>query len=68
VQSALKPLFIIKQNEALWHKMNERLGIGSKTKLPYFISDESTQQGFFGDKLSHAIQSVLIEVMIKLLC
>jgi hypothetical protein len=47
VQSALKPLFIIKKNEALWHKMNERLGIGSKTKLPYFISDESTQQGFF---------------------
>jgi hypothetical protein len=35
-------------------------GIGSKTKLPYFISDESTQQGdSFGDKLSHAIQSVL---------
>jgi hypothetical protein len=24
--------------------MNE-IGIGSKTKLPYFISDESTQQG-----------------------
>jgi hypothetical protein len=48
--------------------MNESLGIGSKTKLPYFISDESTQQGdSFGDKLSHAIQSVLIEV-IKLLC
>jgi hypothetical protein len=25
--------------------MNESFGIGSKTKLPYFISDESTQQG-----------------------
>jgi hypothetical protein len=49
--------------------MNERaLALVQKTKLPYFISDESTQQGFFGDKLSHAIQSVLIEVMIKLLC
>jgi glycosyltransferase A (GT-A) superfamily protein (DUF2064 family) len=43
------------------------LALVQKTKLPYFISDESTQQGFFGDKLSHAIQSVLIEVMIKLL-
>jgi hypothetical protein len=45
VQSALKPIaYNKKQNEALWHKMNESLGIGSKTKLPYFISDESTQQ------------------------
>jgi hypothetical protein len=34
-----------KQNEALWHKMNERaLAAGSK-KTSYFISDESTQQG-----------------------
>jgi hypothetical protein len=31
---------------------------GSKTKLPYFISDD-TQGVSFGDKLSHAIQSVL---------
>jgi glycosyltransferase A (GT-A) superfamily protein (DUF2064 family) len=38
--------------------MNERPWHWFKTKLPYFISDESTQQGFFGDKLSHAIQSV----------
>ncbi|MFB0905173.1 MAG: DUF2064 domain-containing protein [Nonlabens sp.] len=62
VQSALKPIaYNKKQNEVLWHKMNERaLALVQKTKLPYFISDESTQQGVsFGDKLSHAIQSVL---------
>jgi hypothetical protein len=60
-QSALKPLaYTKKQNEALWHKMNERvLGLVGKTKLPYFISDENTQlDDSFGDKLSHAIQSV----------
>jgi hypothetical protein len=61
-QSALKPIaYNKKQNEALWHKMNERaVALVQKTKLPYFISDESSQQGLsFGDKLSHAIQSVL---------
>jgi hypothetical protein len=31
VQSVLKPIaYNKKQNEALWHKMNESLGIGSK--------------------------------------
>jgi hypothetical protein len=62
VQSTLKPIaYNRKQNEALWHKMNERvLVLVQKTKLPYFISDENTQQGdSFGGKLSHAIQSVL---------
>ena len=62
VQSTLKPIaYNRKQNVVLWHKMNERvLTLVQKTKLPYFISDENTQQGVsFGDKLSHAIQSVL---------
>jgi hypothetical protein len=62
VQSTLKPIaYNRKQNETLWHKMNERvLALVEKTKLPYFISDENSQQGHsFGDKLSHAIQSVL---------
>lgn len=62
VQSALKPIaYTKKQNELLWHKMNERvLTLVQKTKLPYFISDEKTQKGdSFGDRLSHAIQSVL---------
>lgn len=62
VQSALKPIaYSKKQNELLWRKMNERvMALVHKTKLPYFISDENTQEGnSFGDKLSHAIQSVL---------
>lgn len=62
VESALKPIaFTKKQNVALWHKMNERvLTLVQKTKLPYFVSDENSQLGdSFGDKLAHAIQSVL---------
>lgn len=62
VQSTLKPVaYTKKQNELLWHKMNERaLVLVQKTKLPYFVSNENTQQGSsFGDKLAHAIQSVL---------
>ncbi|CAM3120343.1 DUF2064 domain-containing protein [Flavobacterium frigoris] len=62
VESALKPIAYGKrQNDLLWHKMNQKvLQTVHKTKLPYFISDENTQQGdSFGDKLSHAIQSVL---------
>jgi glycosyltransferase A (GT-A) superfamily protein (DUF2064 family) len=62
VESALKPIaYKKKQNDLLWQKMNERvLTLVQKTKLPYFISNENAQQGdSFGDKLSHAIQSVL---------
>jgi hypothetical protein len=44
VQSALKPIAYNKQNEALWHKMNESLGIGSKLNF-LIISDEA--HGFF---------------------
>lgn len=61
VESALKPIASSKrQNDLLWHKLNQRvLQTVRKTKLPYFISDENTQEGTnFGDKLSHAIESV----------
>lgn len=61
VESALKPIASSKrQNDLLWHKLNQKvLQTVRKTKLPYFISDESTQEGAsFGDKLSHAIELV----------
>lgn len=61
VESALKPIaYQKKQNDLLWAKMNQKvLQTIHKTNLPYFISDEKTQIGeSFGDKLSHAIQTV----------
>lgn len=59
VESALKPIaYTKKQNNLLWAKMNQKvLQTIQKTKLPYFISNEKTQEGIsFGEKLSHAIQ------------
>jgi glycosyltransferase A (GT-A) superfamily protein (DUF2064 family) len=61
VESAIKPIaYNKKQNDLLWQKMNQKvLRTIQKTKLPYFISNENTQEGLcFGEKLSHAIQSV----------
>jgi glycosyltransferase A (GT-A) superfamily protein (DUF2064 family) len=62
VESTLKPIaYKKKQNDLLWQKMNQKvLQTIRKTKFPYFISDEKTQLGgSFGEKLSHAIESVL---------
>lgn len=61
VESALKAVVSRKkQNDALWSKMNQRaLQTVHKTNLPYFISNENSQQGnTFGEKLSHAIETV----------
>jgi glycosyltransferase A (GT-A) superfamily protein (DUF2064 family) len=61
VESALKPIaYRKKQNEFLWEKMNQKvIRTIQKTNLPYFISDENSQQGnTFGQRLSHAIQTV----------
>jgi glycosyltransferase A (GT-A) superfamily protein (DUF2064 family) len=60
-ESALKPIaYQKKQNDLLWQKMNNKvLQTIRKINLPYFISDENTQVGVsFGEKLSHAIQTV----------
>jgi glycosyltransferase A (GT-A) superfamily protein (DUF2064 family) len=62
VESAFKPIAYRKrQNDLLWHKMNQKIvQTVHKTRLPYFISDENTQEGdSFGSKLGHAIQTVL---------
>lgn len=61
VESALKPIaYSAKRNVLLWKKLNNRiLKTIQKTKLPYFISSENNQVGVvFGDKLTHAIQSL----------
>jgi hypothetical protein len=52
-----------KQNQLLWKKMNEKaLKIIRKTKIPYFISDESTQVGdTFGEKITNAINQVFAQ-------
>ncbi len=63
-QSMSKPIACQKkQTVLLWEKMNERvLRTISKTKLPYFVSDESIQVGMtFGDKLTHAIEEIFQE-------
>ncbi|MEZ7515817.1 TIGR04282 family arsenosugar biosynthesis glycosyltransferase [Flavobacterium frigidarium] len=61
VDSALKPIASTrKQNDLLWHNLNQKvLKTIKKTSLPFFVSNEKTQQGIhFGDKLSHAVQSL----------
>lgn len=49
-----------KQNVLLWKKMNERvIKTISKSKLPYFHSNETNQIGTsFGEKLANAIQQL----------
>jgi glycosyltransferase A (GT-A) superfamily protein (DUF2064 family) len=64
LESAIKPIATSKKkNDVLWHKMNQKvLQKIHKTKLPFFISDENTQEGTrFGEKLSHAVQAVFNE-------
>lgn len=61
VQSAVKPIAgTKKQNLLLWHKMNENaLSKIKKSKLPYFIADETVQKGdTFGKKITNAINDV----------
>lgn len=61
VESAVKPIaYSAKRNVLLWKKLNNRvLKTIEKTKLPYFISNETNQFGVgFGDKLTHAIQNL----------
>lgn len=60
-ETVVKPIAHSKmQSTLLWHKMNEKvLQTIRKTKLPFFKSDENTQEGIsFGEKLSHAVQGV----------
>ncbi|WP_366182841.1 DUF2064 domain-containing protein [Flavobacterium ovatum] len=49
-----------KNNILLWKKLNQKaIHTVQKTKLPYFISDETTQIGTnFGTKITAAVQSV----------
>ena len=49
-----------KQNLLLWKKMNDMvLKTIQKTKLPYFISNETNQVGTtFGEKITHSIQEI----------
>ena len=61
LESAIKPIATTKRrNDLLWNKMNQKvLRAIHKTKLPYFISDETTQIGTtFGEKLSTAVQAI----------
>ncbi|CAH8281974.1 hypothetical protein EV196_11257 [Mariniflexile fucanivorans] len=61
-QSVSKPIACQKKQKVLlWKNMNERvLKTIQKTKLPYFISDETNQIGnTFGQKISFAIQKVI---------
>jgi hypothetical protein len=61
VESVLKPLaYSSKHNTRLWKKMNGLvISTIKKTKLPYFISDETTQVGnTFGEKITHSIQAI----------
>lgn len=61
VDSALKPFAATrKQNDLLWQHLNQKiLQTIKKTKLPFFVSNEQTQQGtHFGAKLSHAVQGL----------
>jgi hypothetical protein len=65
-ETVVKPIAHSKmQNYLLWHKRKKVLQTIRKTKLP-FKSDENTQEGIsFGEKLSHAVQGVLIKDLIK---
>lgn len=61
VESTAKPIaHSKKQNDLLWSKMNQKvLRTIHKTKLPFFISNETIQEGnSFGEKLSTAIEAV----------
>lgn len=60
-ESTLKPIASSsKQNVLLWKKMNDIvLKTIQKTKLPYFISNETNQVGnTFGEKITHSIQEI----------
>ena len=61
IESIAKPIApSAKQNLLLWKKMNDRtLKTIQKTKLPYFVSNETNQVGTtFGEKITHSIQEV----------
>ena len=61
IESIAKPITpSTKKNVLLWKKMNDRiLKTIQKTKLPYFISNETNQVGTtFGEKITHSIQEV----------
>lgn len=52
-----------KNNILLWKKLNSKaIQTVKNTKLPYFISDETTQVGSqFGDKIATAVQNVFAQ-------
>jgi hypothetical protein len=57
-ESSTKPIASsLKQNVLLWKKMNAKvLKTIQKTKIPYFISNETNQVGSnFGEKITHSI-------------
>ena len=58
-----------KKNHSLWHLLNSKtIAIARKSKMPFFIVDESIQIGVnFGERISNAAQTIFDKGFTKLI-